>query len=279
MQQVQPRVFVVAETTINRSTMELMLQHLGADGWHPDATNDGEELVEVGGRLCYKSFSTDLNKNLTRIREGNKDYLNNILKQKHGSVLEHSSSTVVMLNVSRILTHELVRHRAGMAFSQESMRFVRLDDIPVMIPDLTHEFTELLEILPDKDPDDARELQGTFIEDFKDIIAKSEKAITFYSQLLDHPLVPFSLKKHITSALRRMAPGGHATNIMATGNHRSWRHMIEMRTAEGAEEEIRLVFGMIAREFNMRYPHLYQDMKASSGEDGLTHYYFDNPKV
>ena len=38
-------------------------------------------------------------------------------------------------NVSRVATHELVRHRAGVAVSQESLRFVRLDDLPFWFPE------------------------------------------------------------------------------------------------------------------------------------------------
>ena len=37
-------------------------------------------------------------------------------------------------NVSRVFTHELVRHRAGSAFSQESLRYVRLTDIGFRVP-------------------------------------------------------------------------------------------------------------------------------------------------
>jgi len=70
----------------------------------------------------------------------------------------------------------------------------------------------------------------------------------------------FSLKKSLTSMFRRLLPIGVATTIMVTGSLRAWRHIIEMRTAEGAEEEIRLVLDQIARICQREFPHVFQDM-------------------
>ena len=53
-----------------------------------------------------------------------REYLENIKKQGHGSVLEHANYSVLLEGVSRSLTHELVRHRAGFAYSQLSQRYV-----------------------------------------------------------------------------------------------------------------------------------------------------------
>ena len=59
---------------------------------------------------------------------------------------------------------------------------------------------------------------------------------------IDEEGVPFHVKKEVTSALRRLAPIGLSTDILWTANARTLRHVIEMRTAEGAEEELRIVF-------------------------------------
>ena len=59
---------------------------------------------------------------------------------------------------------------------------------------------------------------------------------------IDEEGVPFHVKKEVTSALRRLAPIGLSTDIIWTANARTLRHVIEMRTAPGAEEELRLVF-------------------------------------
>ena len=71
---------------------------------------------------------------------------------------------------------------------------------------------------------------------------------------IDEDGVPFHVKKEVTSALRRLAPIGLSTDIVWTANARTLRHVIEMRTAEGAEEELRLVFDKIARIMQAEAP-------------------------
>ena len=62
------------------------------------------------------------NPNVSKVRADRREYFANILRSAHGSVLEHANYSFALRNVSRVLTHELVRHRAGSAFSQESLR-------------------------------------------------------------------------------------------------------------------------------------------------------------
>src|ERR1700674_2534763 len=86
------------------------------------------------GRACYRSWEPGLNPNVTRVRTDQREYFENLLRSAHGSVLEHASYSFALRNVSRVFTHELVRHRAGSAFSQESLRYVRLTDIGFRVP-------------------------------------------------------------------------------------------------------------------------------------------------
>ena len=76
--------------------------------WIGDST-DGERLAEFAGRLCYMSQRNPANRTT-------RDYLENIKKQGHGSVLEHANYSLLLEGVSRSLTHELIRHRAGFAY-------------------------------------------------------------------------------------------------------------------------------------------------------------------
>ena len=71
--------------------------------------------------------------------------------------------------------------------------------------------------------------------------------------------MPFHIKKEVTSALRRLAPIGLSTDIMWSANARTLRHVIEMRTAPGAEEELRLVFDTVAELMQREAPLLFQD--------------------
>src|SRR6476469_3270013 len=84
--------------------------------WIGEST-DGERLAEFAGRLCYMSQGNPASRTT-------REYLENIKRQGHGSVLEHANYSVLIEGVSRSLTHELVRHRAGWAYRQLSQRYV-----------------------------------------------------------------------------------------------------------------------------------------------------------
>ena len=111
MQFVKPEIFHLASTAVRDGAIRRYLNFMGAPEWTTDATSSAEALVEVAGRRCYKSFGTALNPNITRVREGNQQYVANLLSTKHGSVLEHAYDTFAFENVSRVFTHEMVRHR------------------------------------------------------------------------------------------------------------------------------------------------------------------------
>src|SRR5262245_17016001 len=84
-----------------------------------DWTRDIDALGEFAGRLCYRSWEPGLNANVTRVREDSAEYHRNTLSSGHGAIYEHASITFLFQDVSRVFTHELVRHRAGVAISQE----------------------------------------------------------------------------------------------------------------------------------------------------------------
>lgn len=145
-------------------------------------------------------------------------------------------------------THELVRHRPGTAISQESLRFVRLDELPFWFPDWAQQDPELMK---------RATALLTEMEAFQQWMAGHFR--------LDDDGVPFHEKKHKTSFMRRFAPDGVATGLVWTANIRALRHTIEMRTDPGAEEEIRLVFGKIAEIMRAEAPALFGDYQVTDG--------------
>src|SRR5258708_27817024 len=94
--------------------------------WIGEST-DGERLAAFAGRLCYMSQQNPA-------KRETREYLENIKKQGHGSVLEHANYSVLLEGVSRSLTHELVRHRAGFAYSQLSQRYVDESEANFVLP-------------------------------------------------------------------------------------------------------------------------------------------------
>lgn len=277
MEFTQPRVFRLAGTSIDHYGMAAFLSDIGAEGWSTDTTNPGEHLVEVAGKTCYRSFHEDLNANLRRVRSGdNEGYIGNIIKSQHGSVLEHVYDTFALVGVSRVLTHEMVRHRLC-NFSQESLRFVRLTELAAMYPGVfSKEFLEKIgakgmHIVGRKhalkDTADAllKLFKGTF-EHLEDVQLRMANALDLDS------LESFDGKKKLTSAMRRLAPIGLATTLIMTTNARNWRHIIQQRTSRHAEEEIRMVTGAIFRMLHAHNPNLYQDAKVEliDGYDEIT---------
>lgn len=252
MKKTEPQVYLIAETSLIKPNLEKMLSEHGGkvgkdwyDNTKDNAPTDGERLIEVSGRMCYESYGVGLNPNITKIRGTSQEYLENILKKGDGSILEHSTCTFAFLGVSRVFTHELVRHRAGTAMSQESLRYVRPKDVKFWIPP---------ELKDDKD--------------YVDIVENIEQGYKKLEQKYDWDKMDFSLKKVITSALRRVLPEGIATNMIWTANHRTIRHVITMRTSEYAEVEIRKVFDEVAKQMKARYPLIYQDFERTELADG-----------
>ncbi len=266
MKKVEPEVYFVSQSKLNNHNFEDYLNDIGNPNWAPDHTvSDGENLVEAAGRMCYRSwqpYDPDkpdcTNPNVTKVREGNEEYLGNILDVGHGSILEHVNMTFICRNISRVFTHELVRHRAGCAYSQESLRYVRLTDLSFWFPPEVEENRQ------------AKEL-------FEDTVRYLEQVQTKLAAIYDiDNMKNFNKKKQLTSMFRRLAPIGLSTSILFTANIRAMRHMISMRTAPSAEVEMRVVFNKIAEVCKRQYPNFFQDMNRS---DTNYEWVFDNPKV
>ncbi len=237
----EPKVFLIGETRIIEEGLTAYLQHVGVHNWKTDAPSDAEKLCEVFGRLCYRSFEPGLNPNVTRVREGNAPYLQNILASGHGSVIEHPVLNFIFADVSRVFTHELVRHRAGTAISQESLRYVRLEQLSAYVPMEIREDEKAMDVFV-RTIEQLEDVQQSLAELFR---INAEKQ--------------FDRKKKLTSAFRRLAPIGLSTTIGWSCNFRALRHVIESRTDPHAEEEIRLVFGKVYDLVRVRYPNLMGD--------------------
>lgn len=265
MQLVSPKVFIIGESRIVPEGLQAMLEAIGAPEWVSDGESDTEVIVEGAGKLCYMSFDASLNKNLTRVgTRSNFDYIQeSLIKVKHGSVLEHTTVNLVFTDVSRVLTHELVRHRAGAAYSQTSGRYVRSDELRFWMPSCIRDNMELAML-------------------FDEAITHQEKILARMAEVSGINRMTnkedFPRKKELTSAFRRIVGNGVATNIEATYNHRALRHLITQRTSRHAEEEIRIVFNSVFDQVSSRYPALYADAIGSS-VNGHMEMGFEHEKV
>src|SRR5436309_1216033 len=140
MKNVRPIVIKIGETVVHPEALGRVLAEVGASetasskflGTHG---TDGQALIEFAGRICYESYEPGLNPNVTKIRDSPSEYFRNILAKGDGSIYEHAQISFALLNLSRVCTHEIVRHRVGTAISQESLRYVRPPQIKFWVPE------------------------------------------------------------------------------------------------------------------------------------------------
>ena len=208
-------------------------------------SSDGERLAEFAGRLCYMSQRNPANR-------ATRDYLENIKKQGHGSVLEHANYSLLLEGVSRSLTHELVRHRAGFAYSQLSQRYVDESDARFVVP-------------PAMIGDEA--LEGSWRD-------QVTGALATYSSLVEQLMERYAWvgdkvhrRKMAREAARAVLPNSTETKIVVTGNARAWRTMLELRASEAAELEIRRLAVAALRVLQSEAPAFFSDFEIYQGTD------------
>lgn len=226
--------------------------------WRSDSEVASEVVAEFAGRLCYLSFGEDagLEGGHRTIpgRTTNKSYLENILRTKHGSVLEHAVWSFLFEGVSRSLTHELIRHRAGIGYSQLSQRYVDESGVAFVLPPEIDEGTPEFDIWRDS----------------------CESSLRAYEALLtdlahrvgdDGPVT--MRKKRARQAARSVLPNSAETKIVATGNARALRHFCEMRGSGSADLEIRRLAGVVLRALQQEAPNIFGDMYFIPSPDGI----------
>jgi thymidylate synthase (FAD) len=229
-------------TLISRPTF-MTPDHLAVN-WIGDST-DGERLAEFAGRLCYMSQHNPA-KRQTR------EYLENIKKQGHGSVLEHANYSILLEGVSRSLTHELVRHRAGFAYSQLSQRYVDESEANFVIPPAVSGNEELESAWRSQ----VEAAQAVYV----DLVAK---LMDRYGWVQDK----VHRRKMAREAARAVLPNATETKIVVTANARAWRTMLELRSSEGAELEIRRMAVAVLRLLQREAPGFFSDFEIYEGED------------
>src|SRR3954470_6740010 len=212
--------------------------------WIGDST-DGERLAEFAGRLCYMSQRNPAGRTTA-------DSLENIKRQGHGSVLEHASYSLLLEGVSRSLTHELVRHRAGTAMSQLSQRYVDESDAAFVVPPAIAG-DELLEGAWRTQIESA---QSTYVS----LVAQLMERYGWVADKVHR-------RKMAREAARGVLPNSTETKIVVTGNARAWRTMLELRSSEGAELEIRRLAVMVLRVLQQEAPAFFSDFEIYDAAD------------
>jgi thymidylate synthase (FAD) len=153
--------------------------------------------------------------------------ISNVIESGHGSTIEHIFFTFGISGVSRTLSHQLVRHRAGVAFDQQSQRYVTYKQAATMEP-LT---------IADADPLIRRR--------YEDQVAGS---MSLYEELVAAGIPG--------EDARFVFPNATRTNLVMTANLRALIHMSGLRLCTMAQWEIRRLFQLIRHEIFAVSPFL-----------------------
>lgn len=212
--------------------------------WIGEST-DGERLSEFAGRLCYMSQRNPASRST-------REYIENIKRQGHGSVLEHATYSVLLEGVSRSLTHELVRHRAGFAYSQLSQRYVDESEANFVVPPA---------IIGDERLETAWREQIESAQ--RSYVMLVEQLMKRYAWVADK----VHRRKMAREGARGVLPNSTETKIVVTANARAWRTMLELRSSEGAELEIRRAAVAVLRLLSREAPALFSDFEIYEADD------------
>jgi len=202
-----------------------------------DYTNDPEMNVAVAARLCYSE------KGNKEIREsldaGKKEALiKKILDLGHYSTLEHTFFSFHIV-CSRVTSHQLVRQRVGVAYSQRSQRYVKEDNFDYIIPPK----------IKNKGP--------KAVEVFKDHYERSRET---YNKLLDEGIPPEDAR-FVLPAVK--------TNLIASYNARSLYHLFSLRCCTRAQWEIRKIARSMLEQVKSVAPLLFSKAGADCEAKGI----------
>lgn len=212
-------------------------------------TKNGEMTIAQAGKLCYSPVGVDeISKDLDE--KSVAKYVKMLSDLGHHSPLEHVSFTFAIEGVSRTLTHQLVRHRIA-SYSQQSQRYVKLDDFQYIIPPSIEENEEAKEIFIKAMEADQKAyldiVDAIYEKNYKNNIEKgfSEKKAKSQAE-----------KMSIEDA-RYVFPNACETKIVVTMNARNLNHFFRVRTCNRAQWEIRQLAEEMLKLVKEIYPALF----------------------
>lgn len=239
---------------------------------------DAQRLIETAGRCCYDSFGKGRDSD---------SYAHHILDIGHGSVLEHAQYSFFITGVSRGLTHELVRHRVGVAISQRSTRYCDESNSPWIMHPLLAAYIDEIERWPegaDRPRVDVNEAMTvkrlwnnsmTSCQNTYDLIVEKLEAYCV-SKGLDK----LTARKQARGAARGVLGNALETELVWSANVRALRHVINMRASDAADAEIRQLGCILLAIMLEELPVYFSDFKVGKSSDGLgSTATTDKPKV
>ena len=215
-------------------------------------TPEPEKVISMAAKLCYSSVGVDeIEQNLTD--ESVEKFLNMLINIGHESPLEHVTFTFAVEGISRSCSHQIVRHRIA-SFSQQSQRYVKLDQFEYIVPPEIESIEEAKELFIDamnKDQEAYDKLVDILFEKhYNNLIesGKNEKEAKRNAE-----------KKAIEDA-RYVFPNACQTKMVFTMNTRSLYNFFNHRCCERAQWEIRELSIEMLRQVRLIAPILFKNI-------------------
>lgn len=209
-----------------------MMQVIGihAELISPHSGEEGLNLIELMARTCYRS-------NMSSTLKTRDKFIAGLVKAGHESVIEHVTASFA-LTVPRSISHQIVRHRIGVAYSQESQRYCNY----------LHESLKVIAPVPVLEEKDLRlwEMSCSLaFDNYRDLIRAGVKP----------------------EQARAVLPECTATHLGMTANLRAWRHILKERYInQRADPAIREVMGQVAEHLIRLFPPVFDDMREAGNE-------------
>jgi thymidylate synthase (FAD) len=188
-------------------------------------------LIYTACRTCYSELEPqDIFERATDGRVDpakQQDLVRRVIESGHGSTIEHIVFTFAITGVTRTLSHQLVRHRAGVAFDQQSQRYLNYKHPAYMVPGSVE--------------DAPPEIRDRFR-------AELDESLAFYGDMLEAGIPG--------EDARFVMPNATRTNLIMTANLRALIHMSGLRLCTMAQWEIRRLFQLIRHEIFQVSPFL-----------------------
>jgi len=263
----EPSIYLLGRQTMVPGELDRFLADHGVS-WQSDSEIAAEVITETAGRVCYMSFAKPR-------PGGNHAYLNHIKEVGHGSVFEHAVWTFLITGVSRSLTHELVRHRAGFGYSQLSQRYVDESVAEYVEPDIIAQDPELHAIWLDA----IGHMHGAYVKLAEKLNEKLADPQAAAAAMLPPEADRTTRRKTARQAARSVLPNATETKITVTANARALRHFLEQRGSPYAEPEIRKLACKLLDVVTKDAPNLFGDYRKIPLPDGTFEVTTDYKKV
>ncbi|KOR52546.1 FAD-dependent thymidylate synthase [Clostridium botulinum] len=205
-------------------------------------TPNAEKLIASAAKLCYSSSGIEnLQNNLDK--EKVDKFLNMLMSYGHESPIEHVSFTFGIEGVSRSLTHQLVRHRIG-SYSQQSQRYVRLDQFEYVIPPSVEKYEEAKNI---------------YIKTMKNCQKSYDDIASILKEkYINNGLRDIDAEKKAIEDARYVFPNACTSKIIVTMNARSLMNFFRHRCCNRAQWEIRELAEIMLFEVKDVAPTLFK---------------------